>query len=178
MYTAIESAPFQYFVCNHSQEGLMGGMSKAITGGCLCGEVSYRAVVGDSKTVAHCYCSMCRRLSVVERLSPMPSFRRRTLPTPRASRNISSRLTLPCVDFAEAAVVSSPFSTSENERKSPRASGSPLAAWIGRMRLNPLTISSQLRNSLGFIWISNWLIGPASSLGFAQASIPPETNSK
>ena len=63
MCTAIESVPFQYSICNHSQEGLMGGMSKAITGGCLCGEVSYRAVVGDSKTVAHCYCSMCRRLS-------------------------------------------------------------------------------------------------------------------
>ena len=118
--------------------------------------------------------AVCAAGLVVERLSPMPSFRRRTLPTPRASRNISSRLTLPCVDFAEAAVVSSPFSTSENEKKSPRTSGSLLAAWIGRMRLNPLTISSQPRNSLGFIWISNWLIGPASSLGFAQASIPPK----
>ena len=30
-------------------------------GGCLCGAVRYRAVVGVSKTVTHCYCRMCRK---------------------------------------------------------------------------------------------------------------------
>jgi len=30
-------------------------------GGCLCGAVRYRAVVGESKTVAHCHCGMCRK---------------------------------------------------------------------------------------------------------------------
>ena len=30
-------------------------------GGCLCGAVRYRAVVGESKTVTHCYCRMCRK---------------------------------------------------------------------------------------------------------------------
>jgi len=32
-------------------------------GGCLCGAVRYRAVVGESKTVTHCHCSMCRKVS-------------------------------------------------------------------------------------------------------------------
>ena len=32
-----------------------------VTGGCLCGAVRYRAVVGDSKTVTHCHCGMCRK---------------------------------------------------------------------------------------------------------------------
>ena len=30
-------------------------------GGCLCGAVRYRAVAGESKTVTHCYCHMCRK---------------------------------------------------------------------------------------------------------------------
>ena len=30
-------------------------------GGCLCGAVRYRAVVGESRTVTHCYCRMCRK---------------------------------------------------------------------------------------------------------------------
>ena len=33
----------------------------AYDGGCLCGTLRYRAVVGVSKTVTHCYCSMCRK---------------------------------------------------------------------------------------------------------------------
>ena len=32
-------------------------------GGCLCGAVRYRAVAGESKTVAHCHCGMCRKAS-------------------------------------------------------------------------------------------------------------------
>jgi hypothetical protein len=30
-------------------------------GGCLCGAVRYRAVAGDSPTVTHCHCRMCRK---------------------------------------------------------------------------------------------------------------------
>ena len=30
-------------------------------GGCLCGSVRYRALVGDSKTAGHCHCAMCRK---------------------------------------------------------------------------------------------------------------------
>ena len=30
-------------------------------GGCLCGALRYRAAVGDSRTVTHCYCRMCRK---------------------------------------------------------------------------------------------------------------------
>ncbi len=30
-------------------------------GGCLCGAVRYRAVAGDSRTVTHCHCRMCRK---------------------------------------------------------------------------------------------------------------------
>ena len=32
-------------------------------GGCLCGAVRYRALLGESKTVTHCYCRMCRKVS-------------------------------------------------------------------------------------------------------------------
>jgi len=32
-------------------------------GGCLCGAVRYRAVVGESSTVTHCHCGMCRKVS-------------------------------------------------------------------------------------------------------------------
>lgn len=32
-------------------------------GGCLCGAVRYRAVAGDTMTVTHCHCRMCRRAS-------------------------------------------------------------------------------------------------------------------
>ena len=30
-------------------------------GGCLCGGLRYRAVAGESRTVTHCYCRMCRK---------------------------------------------------------------------------------------------------------------------
>ena len=33
------------------------------TGGCLCGAVRYRGLLGESKTVTHCYCGMCRKVS-------------------------------------------------------------------------------------------------------------------
>jgi hypothetical protein len=32
-------------------------------GGCLCGAVRYRAVAGESQTVIHCHCRMCRKVS-------------------------------------------------------------------------------------------------------------------
>lgn len=38
-------------------------MSKEITGGCHCGSVKYRANTGACKTIAHCYCKMCRKLT-------------------------------------------------------------------------------------------------------------------
>ena len=38
-------------------------MSSVITGGCQCGKIRYRARAGDSKTVTHCYCRMCRKLT-------------------------------------------------------------------------------------------------------------------
>ena len=31
------------------------------SGGCLCGAVRYRVVAGDSQTVTHCHCRMCRK---------------------------------------------------------------------------------------------------------------------
>lgn len=34
-----------------------------ITGGCQCGAIKYQAFRGESKTVAHCYCQMCRKLT-------------------------------------------------------------------------------------------------------------------
>ncbi len=39
----------------------MGEVSLPVIGGCLCGALRYRAVVGESKTVTHCYCRMCRK---------------------------------------------------------------------------------------------------------------------
>lgn len=30
-------------------------------GGCLCGEMRYRAEAGPTDTAAHCFCRMCRR---------------------------------------------------------------------------------------------------------------------
>lgn len=38
-------------------------MAEELTGGCFCGALAYRARRGDSRTVAHCHCGMCRKLT-------------------------------------------------------------------------------------------------------------------
>jgi hypothetical protein len=38
-------------------------MADELTGGCQCGAIAYRARLADSRTVTHCHCRMCRKLT-------------------------------------------------------------------------------------------------------------------
>ena len=42
-------------------EGVRGGATEGVTGGCLCGAVRYR-VTGRLRDVMNCHCSQCRRM--------------------------------------------------------------------------------------------------------------------